>query len=255
MLKCPFCQFDNEDGALFCEQCKSDLVTVAATPAAKPAMAEPVPMAAIVEEPIPLVPLAEPVMAAPVPMAMPEPIALASKEPTPVAAVQVAPAVPMAEALELSPVVAAPVAETPLVAAAPPVVEPAAPAAETAPAAPAAAEAAPGKLPEDAKPKLIVIRGMKINEEFPIYPDLNFIGRSDEKAVDIDLTLQEPEDRVWVSRQHALITFEDGALMLEDLNSTNGTFVNRARVYPGTKRQLNVNDVIQIGTVQFKVKL
>ena len=25
MVKCPFCQFDNEDGALFCEQCKSDL--------------------------------------------------------------------------------------------------------------------------------------------------------------------------------------------------------------------------------------
>src|SRR5438874_8382377 len=25
MLKCPFCEFANEDGALFCEQCKSDL--------------------------------------------------------------------------------------------------------------------------------------------------------------------------------------------------------------------------------------
>src|SRR5438445_4943175 len=25
MLKCPFCHFENEDGALFCEQCKSDL--------------------------------------------------------------------------------------------------------------------------------------------------------------------------------------------------------------------------------------
>ena len=25
MVKCPFCQYQNEDGALFCEQCKSDL--------------------------------------------------------------------------------------------------------------------------------------------------------------------------------------------------------------------------------------
>ncbi len=25
MIKCPFCGFSNEDGALFCEQCKSDL--------------------------------------------------------------------------------------------------------------------------------------------------------------------------------------------------------------------------------------
>ena len=27
MVKCPFCQYSNEDGALFCEQCKSDLGT------------------------------------------------------------------------------------------------------------------------------------------------------------------------------------------------------------------------------------
>ncbi|MBI1859455.1 MAG: hypothetical protein HYR96_00875 [Deltaproteobacteria bacterium] len=27
MVKCPFCHFENEDGALFCEQCKSDLST------------------------------------------------------------------------------------------------------------------------------------------------------------------------------------------------------------------------------------
>ena len=25
MSKCPFCHFENESGALFCEQCKSDL--------------------------------------------------------------------------------------------------------------------------------------------------------------------------------------------------------------------------------------
>src|SRR5438270_5989551 len=32
MVKCPFCQFDNEDGALFCEQCKSDLASVEVDP-------------------------------------------------------------------------------------------------------------------------------------------------------------------------------------------------------------------------------
>jgi hypothetical protein len=31
MIKCPFCGFENEDGALFCEQCKSDLAGVAPT--------------------------------------------------------------------------------------------------------------------------------------------------------------------------------------------------------------------------------
>ena len=28
MIVCPFCHFENEDGALFCEQCKSDLTGV-----------------------------------------------------------------------------------------------------------------------------------------------------------------------------------------------------------------------------------
>jgi len=71
--------------------------------------------------------------------------------------------------------------------------------------------------------------------------------------VDIDLEDQEPPDRVWSSRQHALITLEGGKLSIEDLNSSNGTFVNRARIYPGQKCDLNPNDVIQIGTVQLKV--
>jgi TIR domain len=34
MVKCPFCSFANEDGALFCEQCKSDISNVAPVPAA-----------------------------------------------------------------------------------------------------------------------------------------------------------------------------------------------------------------------------
>jgi hypothetical protein len=128
-------------------------------------------------------------------------------------------------------------------------------AAPAAPAAPPAAPAAEGpQLPEGASPKLVVLRGQKIGVEFPVYPDLNFIGRADEKPVDIDLEDQEPPDRIWCSRQHAVINFEDGRLSIEDLNSSNGTYVNRTRVYPGTKRPLNVGDVIQIGTVQLKVK-
>jgi len=184
MVKCPFCQFQNEDGALFCEQCKSDL---SAVPAAAPVGVETMPMAAVVGE-------AAPMMAAPV----------------------------------------------------------AAPAGAPAPAdggAPAA------KLPEGAQPKLVVLRGLKINVEYPVYEGHNFVGRSDEKPVDIDLDDQEPPDRVWSSRQHCLITFENGEMNVEDLNSANGTYVNRTRVYPGQKRGLSPNDVIQVGTVQLKLKV
>ena len=99
-----------------------------------------------------------------------------------------------------------------------------------------------------------MLRGQRISVEYPIYEGLNFIGRADEKPVDIDLDDQEPADKVWCSRQHALINFEDSTLTIEDLNSANGTYVNRTKVYPGQKRQLTINDVIQIGTVHMKVK-
>jgi hypothetical protein len=197
MVKCPFCQYQNEDGALFCEQCKSDLSAVPAAPAAAP---ETMPMAALVD----------------------------GGEAAPAMALEAAPV------LEAAPIMA------------------------EAPAAPAPAAApAPGgaKLPDGAQPRLVVLRGLKINVEYPVYEGQNYIGRADEKPVDIDLDDQEPPDRVWSSRQHALIIYENGELSLEDLNSANGTFVNRTRVYPGQKRSLIPNDVIQVGTVQMKLKV
>jgi pSer/pThr/pTyr-binding forkhead associated (FHA) protein len=110
-----------------------------------------------------------------------------------------------------------------------------------------------GALPPGAQPRLLVLRGQKRNVEYPVYEGLNFIGRADEKPVDIDLEEQEPPDRIWCSRQHACISFEDNVLHIEDLNSANGTYVNRTRVYPGQKRPLAVNDIVQIGNVQLKV--
>lgn len=220
MLKCPFCQFDNEDGALFCEQCKSDLGGVQPAAEAVPVMAEAAPVMA---EAAPVMAEAAPVMAEAAPL--------------------------MAEA---APVMAE---AAPVMAEAAPVMAEAAPAAP--PPAPAAAPAAPAgaALPEGAQPKLVVIRGLKINAEYPIYEGHNFIGRADEKPVDIDLEDQEPPDRIWSSRQHAFISYENGGLVIEDLNSSNGTFVNRQRIYPGQKCPLNPNDVVQIGTVQMKLKV
>ena len=82
-------------------------------------------------------------------------------------------------------------------------------------------------------------------------------AKPDEKPVDIDLEDQEPPDRVWTSRQHAVLEWDDaaGSLTLEDLNSSNGTYLNRGRVYPGQKQSLMVGDVIQIGTIHLRVKV
>lgn len=251
MIKCPFCHFDNEDGALFCERCTSDLTAVAPT-----AVPPPVPAAMPVAEAlaVPATPLmAEAVPVEAVPLEVPEAVEAIPLEPisleSPFANLT---AVPV-EAVPVEPVANDLVEAEPIVAEAVPV-EPVAPPPPPAPApVPAAAPAAGGPFPSTSQPRLLVMRGQKRNVEYPIYEGLNFIGRADEKPVDIDLEEQEPPDRVWCSRQHACISWENDELLLEDLNSANGTYVNRVRVYPGQKQALVLNDVIQIGNVQLKV--
>lgn len=233
MIQCPFCHFDNEDGALFCEQCKSDLGVGTSAPVAH-------------AEPVEGIPTAEPLPAEPY-----EAIPLAATEAIPFAAepleAQPLPAVPLAETMPAQ----HPAAET-VPAEQLPAPAPQQPPAQAVPA-PVAAPPVGAVLPAGSQPRLLVLRGQKRNVEYPVYEGLNFIGRADEKPVDIDLEDQEPPDRVWCSRQHACLSFENNELFLEDLNSSNGTFVNRTRVYPGQKRQLAPNDIIQIGNVQLKV--
>ena len=50
-----------------------------------------------------------------------------------------------------------------------------------------------------------------------------------------------------------LILLENGQMTIEDLNSSNGTFLNRAKIYPAQPQPLKPNDVVQIGNVQLKV--
>jgi hypothetical protein len=107
--------------------------------------------------------------------------------------------------------------------------------------------------PMAAKARLLVVRGAKPGMEYPIFEGANVIGRADQKPVEIDIEFQESKDRIWASRQHAVIICENGTLVIEDLNSSNGTYVNRNRVSPGTKQELKTNDIIQIGEVQLKV--
>lgn len=69
------------------------------------------------------------------------------------------------------------------------------------------------------------------------------IGRSDENSI----VLSEP----FVSGKHAKISIKNNDLFIEDLNSTNGAFVNDERV--AGKMKLLPHDEIKIGSVIFKV--
>lgn len=113
----------------------------------------------------------------------------------------------------------------------------------------------PDAKPKLKKPRLVVLRGERIDVQYTLYPGKNYMGRTDDKPVDIDLENQEPADRIWTSRQHAVIHFEEGQISIEDLNSLNGTFVNRSRIGPNDPKVLQENDVVQVGTVQLKLVL
>jgi len=109
-------------------------------------------------------------------------------------------------------------------------------------------------LAPELRPRLVVIRGLRTDVEYPLYDGPNFIGRFGDSPVDIDLVDQEAADNPRASRQHACLTYENGAMFLQDLGSANGTFINRIRVTPSEKRPLKNGDYIQTGTVLFQVK-
>lgn len=101
--------------------------------------------------------------------------------------------------------------------------------------------------------RLVVVRGVKPNEQFQLWDGDNVIGRMDDKHVDIDLESQESPDRQWVSRQHALLRKSGDDCTIEDIGSGNGTFVNRgSRLQVGQSVTLQDGDTIQIGTVHLK---
>lgn len=65
--------------------------------------------------------------------------------------------------------------------------------------------------------------------EFALHPGENTVGRQDS---DILLTHNT------VSRKHALITATEGKVYIEDVGSTNGTFVNGHKLEPGERLEL-----------------
>src|SRR5262245_55404940 len=149
MLKCPFCHFENEDGALFCEQCKSDLAGVAAAGGASDIAVAQVVEAMPIQGPGGDVPVAAVVEATPVVaeadlVAVAEPVA--EMHPAALPAEPITPTSPLPA--EPAPTAPEPAAAAP--AAAPPAAAPA--------AAPPAAQGAP--IPADAQVRLLVLRGL-----------------------------------------------------------------------------------------------
>jgi len=108
-----------------------------------------------------------------------------------------------------------------------------------------------------ARAKLIIERGRTAGKEFPLDAAEMNIGRWDaDNGIfpDVDLDSDDPEAKV--SRRHARILREDNRFLIEDLGSTNGTFVNRGRrLLPGSRQQLEDGDEIIVGKTFLRFKI
>jgi pSer/pThr/pTyr-binding forkhead associated (FHA) protein len=92
--------------------------------------------------------------------------------------------------------------------------------------------------------KLVVRRGKATGRTIHLQAEETIIGRRHGCGV----RLPSPD----VSRRHCLLSFRDGVLRVEDLDSINGTFLNGQRV---TGKQLvHPGDRLQVGPVTFLVE-
>ncbi len=89
--------------------------------------------------------------------------------------------------------------------------------------------------------KLLYRDGNGRDASVDIAPEGAFLGRGADCAVRTDDAM--------VSRKNCKISFASGRWMVEDLGSSNGTFVNEVRVQ---KQALNHADVVRCGTLQVR---
>ena len=96
--------------------------------------------------------------------------------------------------------------------------------------------------------KLVVIKSPALDtgEEVPVDSMPVAVGRGGQNEVPL-------EGDEFASAQHARFESRRDGLWVEDIGSTNGTFVNGARVT--TPRRLSKGDVVRVGQPDFRVEV
>jgi hypothetical protein len=96
--------------------------------------------------------------------------------------------------------------------------------------------------PEVAEWALVCVAGKEIDQRIPIKDSLT-LGRSSNADFSVDDTL--------ISRRHVTVSLRADGLWVEDLNSSNGTFVNNK---PVSYTSLNPGDKLTIGDAAFIIE-
>ena len=109
-------------------------------------------------------------------------------------------------------------------------------------------EAASLGLAPTRRARLVVLKSpaLEAGEEVPVDSMPVAIGRGGQNEVPLD-------GDEFASAQHARFEAKRDGLWVEDIGSTNGTFVNGARVT--TPRRLAQGDIVRVGQTDFRVEV
>lgn len=104
---------------------------------------------------------------------------------------------------------------------------------------------------------LIIERGDSAGTRFQLGIKEALIGRWDaDNGVFPEVDLDRHDADAKVSRRHARVIFKDGGFFIEDLGSTNGTFLNRGkRLIPGVPQALSDDDEVIVGKTFLRFKM
>lgn len=92
--------------------------------------------------------------------------------------------------------------------------------------------------------KLIIKKGQAKGREIALRHKQNVVGRHK------DCNVRIPSEDV--SRRHCVLTMQHGTLVVEDLKSLNGTFINDKQVKG--KQSIYPGDILGIGPLKFFVE-
>lgn len=85
------------------------------------------------------------------------------------------------------------------------------------------------------------------DRSFPLRAGPNSFGRRDGN----DVVVPDP----YVSGKHGQIEITDDGIFITDLGSSNGTFLNEAKLAHNMRTKITQDDTIRLGSLEFKVKL
>lgn len=101
---------------------------------------------------------------------------------------------------------------------------------------------------------LVVVKGREVGRAYGLGASALLLGNAVPEGAGIDLAEQECGGPRKMAGRQASIESSRGSLLIRDLDSPGGTFVNRRRILPGQAVSLADGDVIEMGAVQVKVR-